>query len=211
MKLTAVSIPKSSHEVANVHETLLIQTPGLLITVTQFLLVSLVTLPSQIEHRRNRTPTVLSSPKASDFSGSGPLSPGLPPESPPRTRRWSFKSPQIPMRRLAALSLMFFTVNMMNNWAFAFDISVPMHIILRSFGSVTTLTVGWLCGKRYSRVQVGSVAALTLGVVVSAWADAVSKVGCPRYILDCHSVSEACKSGQLCSRLCCCHREMPDC
>ena len=74
------------------------------------------------------------------------------------------------------MSLMFFSVNMLNNWAFAFDISVPMHIILRSFGSVTTLTVGWLCGKRYSKVQVGSVAALTVGVVVSAWADALAKV-----------------------------------
>ena len=101
------------------------------------------------------------------------------------------------MRRLAALSLMFFTVNMMNNWAFAFDISVPMHIILRSFGSVTTLTVGWLCGKRYSKVQVGSVAALTLGVVVSAWADAVSKVGLRQYILGCPSIPAAWNSENL--------------
>ena len=65
---------------------------------------------------------------------------------------------------------------MLNNWAFAFNISVPMHIILRSFGSVQTMAVGWLVGKRYTRVQVGSVVALTVGVVVSAWADAVGKV-----------------------------------
>ena len=71
---------------------------------------------------------------------------------------------------------MFFSVNMLNNWAFAFDISVPMHIILRSFGSVQTMAVGWTMGKRYSRVQVGSVAALTVGVVVAAWADASRKV-----------------------------------
>ena len=71
---------------------------------------------------------------------------------------------------------MFFSVNMLNNWAFAFNISVPMHIILRSFGSVQTMAVGWTMGKRYSRVQVGSVAALTVGVVVAAWADASRKV-----------------------------------
>lgn len=71
---------------------------------------------------------------------------------------------------------MFFAINMLNNWAFAFQISVPMHIILRSFGSVQTLAVGWMAGKRYSRVQVGSVAVLTIGVVVSAWADAQAKV-----------------------------------
>lgn len=38
------------------------------------------------------------------------------------------------------------------------------------------MAVGWVVGKRYSRVQVGSVMALTVGVVVSAWADAVGKV-----------------------------------
>jgi dolichyl-phosphate-mannose-protein mannosyltransferase len=64
----------------------------------------------------------------------------------------------------------------MNNWAFAFNISVPVHIILRSFGSVTTMAAGWLRGKRYTRLQVFSVAILTLGVMVSAWADAQSKV-----------------------------------
>ncbi|EON64180.1 hypothetical protein W97_03410 [Coniosporium apollinis CBS 100218] len=70
---------------------------------------------------------------------------------------------------------MFFAVNMLNNWAFAFDISVPVHIILRSFGSVSTMAAGWLKGKRYSRLQVFSVALLTVGVVVAAWADAKGK------------------------------------
>jgi dolichyl-phosphate-mannose-protein mannosyltransferase len=71
---------------------------------------------------------------------------------------------------------MFYAVNMLNNWAFAFNISVPVHIILRSFGSVTTMAAGWLRGKHYTRLQVVSVLILTLGVMVSAWADAESKV-----------------------------------
>ncbi|KAF2836210.1 UAA transporter [Patellaria atrata CBS 101060] len=70
---------------------------------------------------------------------------------------------------------MFFAVNMLNNWAFAFDISVPVHIILRSFGSVTTMGAGWLRGKKYTPIQVFSVALLTVGVLISAWADAQSK------------------------------------
>lgn len=81
----------------------------------------------------------------------------------------------VPFRKWCISAALFFTVNMMNNWAFAFDISVPVHIILRSFGSVTTMAAGWLRGKRYSKVQVGSVVVLTMGVMVSAWADAVSK------------------------------------
>jgi dolichyl-phosphate-mannose-protein mannosyltransferase len=64
---------------------------------------------------------------------------------------------------------------MLNNWAFAFNISVPVHIILRSFGSVTTMAAGWLRGKKYTPVQIFSVAMLTLGVMVSAWADARTK------------------------------------
>ena len=86
------------------------------------------------------------------------------------------KRPSVPMHRWIAGAAMFFTVNMLNNWAFAFDISVPVHIILRSFGSVTTMGAGWLVGKRYSRLQTLSVVILTAGVITSAWADAQSKV-----------------------------------
>jgi dolichyl-phosphate-mannose-protein mannosyltransferase len=75
---------------------------------------------------------------------------------------------------------MFFTVNMLNNWAFAFKISVPVHIILRSFGSVSTMGAGYLRGKRYSKIQVFSVALLTIGVIISAWADASAKVSFQR-------------------------------
>ncbi|KAK0255673.1 golgi uridine diphosphate-N-acetylglucosamine transporter [Friedmanniomyces endolithicus] len=70
---------------------------------------------------------------------------------------------------------MFFSINMLNNWAFAFSISVPMHIILRSFSSVTTMIMGIIRGKRYSTLQMLSVALLTLGVLVSAWADSEGK------------------------------------
>ena len=65
---------------------------------------------------------------------------------------------------------------MLNNWAFAFNISVPVHIILRSFGSVTTMAAGWLNGKSYSQLQFVSVIALTAGVLISAFADAQMKV-----------------------------------
>ncbi|KAI9669116.1 MAG: golgi uridine diphosphate-N- acetylglucosamine transporter [Alyxoria varia] len=150
---------------------------GLLITVFQFFIVALFSLPTQLE----RTPiSTLRSTLSFDFPT--PITPSAirrptDPHAPTtRVRRgWRFKPLGIPLQRIALMSFMFFAVNMLNNWAFAFDISVPMHIILRSFGSVTTLAVGWACGKKYSRVQVGSVAVLTVGVVVSAWADASKK------------------------------------
>ncbi|KAJ8117279.1 hypothetical protein OPT61_g1488 [Boeremia exigua] len=89
--------------------------------------------------------------------------------------RYFLRSSPVPFRKWVTSALLFFTVNMMNNWAFAFNISVPVHIILRSFGSVTTMAAGYLRGKKYTPLQIFSVAVLTLGVMVSAWADASSK------------------------------------
>ena len=80
------------------------------------------------------------------------------------------------MARWAYIAFLFYSINMLNNWAFAFNISVPVHIILRSFGSVTTMLAGVVRGKRYSKLQVSSVVLLTVGVLVSAWADSMSKV-----------------------------------
>ena len=124
-------------------ESILKQDPGsgLLITLMQFILVTVAAYPSQ------------------------------------RGANGEFlRKPRIPLQKWALGAVMFFSVNMLNNWAFAFDISVPVHIILRSFGSVSTMGAGWLTGKKYSKLQVFSVIVLTLGVVISAWADALSKV-----------------------------------
>ncbi|KXT06392.1 hypothetical protein AC578_6003 [Pseudocercospora eumusae] len=82
---------------------------------------------------------------------------------------------KVPFSRWAFIAFMFYAINMLNNWAFAYNISVPVHIILRSFGSVTTMIAGFLRGKRYSKLQVFSVVLLTIGVLVSAWADSASK------------------------------------
>jgi drug/metabolite transporter (DMT)-like permease len=123
---------------------MLLTEEGLLITLMQFMLVTIAAYPSQ----RGSNSQFL-------------------------------KKTKVPFRKLAVSAAMFFTVNMLNNWAFAFDISVPVHIILRSFGSVCTMGAGWLTGKRYSRLQIISVFVLTAGVVISAWADALSKVTAP--------------------------------
>ncbi|KAF2226549.1 UAA transporter [Elsinoe ampelina] len=132
-------------------EEILKQEPdsGLLITALQFLLATLLSLPTQL------------SPSPSP-------SPRNPPSSAPH-------KPPVPFPRWALIASMFFAVNMLNNWAFAFSISVPVHIILRSFGSVWTMLAGWLRGKRYTPLQTFSVVLLTFGVIVSAWADAEGK------------------------------------
>lgn len=125
---------------------------GLIITFLQFLFVTFFAYPSQF------------SSSSSSSSSSGAESSLL------------LQRPKVPMRRWAFIAFMFFGINMLNNWAFAYNISVPVHIILRSFGSVTTMIAGFVRGKRYSLLQVLSVVLLTVGVLISAWADSQRKV-----------------------------------
>ena len=83
---------------------------------------------------------------------------------------------KVPLRRWLVNIVLFFSINVLNNHAFSYDISVPVHIILRSGGSITTMAAGYLYGKRYTKTQVLAVVLLTLGVILAAWSDAQAKV-----------------------------------
>ncbi|KAI0436011.1 hypothetical protein F4803DRAFT_557418 [Xylaria telfairii] len=82
---------------------------------------------------------------------------------------------RVPIRRWLINIVLFFSINLLNNHAFSYDISVPVHIILRSGGSITTIVAGSLYGKRYSRIQTTAVVLLTIGVITAAWSDAQTK------------------------------------
>lgn len=86
------------------------------------------------------------------------------------------KRNKVPLRRWVVNIVLFFSINYLNNHAFSYDISVPVHIILRSGGSITTIAAGYLYGKRYSKIQVLAVVLLTSGVIIAAWSDAQTKV-----------------------------------
>jgi UDP-xylose/UDP-N-acetylglucosamine transporter B4 len=82
----------------------------------------------------------------------------------------------IPLKSWVVYTAYFVTVNLLNNWAFAYKISVPLHIILRSAGPVASMVTGYIYnGKRYSRGQIASVAMLSVGVAAAALADAQAK------------------------------------
>ncbi|KAI1327562.1 UAA transporter family-domain-containing protein [Xylariaceae sp. FL0255] len=82
---------------------------------------------------------------------------------------------RVPLRRWLINIVLFFSINLLNNHAFSYDISVPVHIILRSGSSITTMVAGSLYGKRYSRIQIIAVLLLTTGVITAAWSDAQTK------------------------------------
>ncbi|PNY29292.1 Uncharacterized protein TCAP_00793 [Tolypocladium capitatum] len=93
-----------------------------------------------------------------------------------RTRPPFFVAPaKVPMRHWLVNIVLFFSINVLNNHAFSYDISVPVHIILRSGGSITTMMAGYLYGKRYSRIQVMAVVLLSCGIVLAAWSDGKKK------------------------------------
>ncbi|KAL4911918.1 UAA transporter family-domain-containing protein [Aspergillus aurantiobrunneus] len=82
----------------------------------------------------------------------------------------------IPLRSWFIYTAFFITVNLLNNCAFAYQISVPLHIILRSGGPVASIFIGYIyAGKRYSQGQTLAVVLLTFGVITSALADARAK------------------------------------
>jgi UDP-xylose/UDP-N-acetylglucosamine transporter B4 len=81
----------------------------------------------------------------------------------------------IPFRRWLIYTAFFLTINTLNNAAFGYKISIPLHIILRSAGPVATMAVGYFSGKQYTRLQALAVLLLFLGVVQAAIADARAK------------------------------------
>lgn len=79
------------------------------------------------------------------------------------------KSPKIPFANWLLPVAIFYAVSMLNNYALAFDIPIPFHIVFRSGGTVTTMALGFLLGKRYSILQVTGVIILSAGVILSTF------------------------------------------
>ncbi|KAK9456526.1 UAA transporter family-domain-containing protein [Dipodascopsis uninucleata] len=79
--------------------------------------------------------------------------------------------PHVPFIRYVFSVIMFFLVSILNNSVWKYHISVPVHIIFRSGGTVMGLIVGVFCGKRFSLVQIASVILLTTGVIVATLCD----------------------------------------
>ena len=95
------------------------------------------------------------------------------------SRGWKnlyLKERSIPLTKWIIYTVLFLAVNSLNNMAFKYNISVPLHIILRSAGPVTTMIVGRLAaGRTYPLQKVIAVILLFTGVVLAALADTQAK------------------------------------
>ncbi|KAJ3152106.1 golgi uridine diphosphate-N- acetylglucosamine transporter [Geranomyces michiganensis] len=76
----------------------------------------------------------------------------------------------IPLPYWLAMVMLFWVVSVLNNFAFAAKISMPLHIIFRSGSLFVSMAIGWLFfGKKFSKAQVAGVSLVTLGVIAATY------------------------------------------
>jgi len=84
---------------------------------------------------------------------------------------WRLQERKIGLKFYVRLVLMFFVVQTVNNKAFAFDISLPLHMVFRSGSLMASMLIGWLyLGRNYGRTMVSGVLLATVGIFVATWA-----------------------------------------
>ncbi|KAL5508485.1 YEA4_2 [Sanghuangporus vaninii] len=90
--------------------------------------------------------------------------------------RYRLKRRKIPISRYIVQVLLFLLISLLNNAAFAYHVPMAVHIIFRSGGLVVNMLLGWAFEKRrYSRLQVGSVVLVTLGVILTTLSSTQAK------------------------------------
>ncbi|KAJ2795666.1 golgi uridine diphosphate-N- acetylglucosamine transporter [Coemansia guatemalensis] len=66
---------------------------------------------------------------------------------------------------------LYFGVSVLNNLAFGFQVSMPLHIVFRSSGLIANMVCGYfVMRKRYPMTQIVSVVLVTVGVVIATFA-----------------------------------------
>ncbi|XP_066987752.1 UDP-xylose and UDP-N-acetylglucosamine transporter-like [Macrobrachium rosenbergii] len=94
------------------------------------------------------------------------------------TAEFGKKKNIIPIKDYLVLVVMFFIVNVSNNLAFSFKISMPLHMIFRSGGLIANMIMAIIVLKRsYTFTKYLSVAMITLGTVICTFASAESVDG----------------------------------
>ncbi|CAG2108221.1 unnamed protein product, partial [Medioppia subpectinata] len=97
------------------------------------------------------------------------------------TSRCGRNKPSIPIRKYLSLVILFFLVNVSNNYALNFNISVPLHIIFRSGSLMANMLLGILILKRqYSACKYMSVGLITVGIIMATLASSHPSAAPPR-------------------------------
>ncbi|KAH8396044.1 hypothetical protein KR222_002275 [Zaprionus bogoriensis] len=83
------------------------------------------------------------------------------------TSKFFTVKPKIALKDYVVLVALFFGANVCNNYAFNFNISMPLHMIFRSGSLMANMIMGIiLLKKRYNLRQYSSVAMITAGIIL---------------------------------------------
>ncbi|XP_030753120.1 LOW QUALITY PROTEIN: UDP-xylose and UDP-N-acetylglucosamine transporter-like, partial [Sitophilus oryzae] len=83
------------------------------------------------------------------------------------TSKFGAVNPKVPLKDYLTLVLFFFVTSVVNNWAFNFNIPVPLHIIFRAGSLITNMIMGiWILKKKYTWDKYLSVFMITLGIII---------------------------------------------
>ncbi|KAL1492348.1 hypothetical protein ABEB36_010608 [Hypothenemus hampei] len=83
------------------------------------------------------------------------------------TSKFCTVKPNVPFREYLILVSFFFATSVVNNWAFAFNIPVPLHFIFRAGSLIANLIMGvFILKKKYSWDKYVSVFMITAGIII---------------------------------------------
>lgn len=89
------------------------------------------------------------------------------------------KQTTAPLWWYLALTSIFWTLSVLNNMAYDYEISQPLHMVFRSSSLAVSLLLGFVFfKKRYNTAQVLGVAVVTVGIFATTFADASFSSAC---------------------------------
>ena len=86
-------------------------------------------------------------------------------------------SPKVPFSAWLVLVIMYFLVNVTNNYALSYNIPMPLHMIFRAGGLLVNMLMGiFIMGKTYNRIKYVSVVMISCGIFLCTVMSATNRV-----------------------------------
>ncbi|XP_060076272.1 UDP-xylose and UDP-N-acetylglucosamine transporter-like [Ylistrum balloti] len=96
------------------------------------------------------------------------------------TSKFGTKKSAIPIKQYIFMVCFFFVVQVLNNYAFTFNISMPLQMIFRAGSLMASLTLGvMLKGRQYTKGKYVSVTLITIGIIMCTIASSQVKESVP--------------------------------
>ena len=93
------------------------------------------------------------------------------------TTKFGTLRPQVPFGAWLVLVMMYFLVNVINNYALSYNIPMPLHMVFRAGSLLVNMLMGiFILGKKYDRMKYLSVLMISLGILICTVMSATNRV-----------------------------------